>query len=104
MTIRENGKERRISKQRALVKSQMARALKGNDRAAAKIIELVLKVTGLDEDDGAADAPLADDERAIMEEFVDRMRRRSGLASSPSGEADSGSHAKDADDRGTETP
>ena len=56
MRVRESGKDHRISKQRALIKTQVARALSGNDRAAAKIIDLYLKVIGIE--DAAADADL----------------------------------------------
>jgi len=79
MKIREGGRERRISKQRALIKIQVARALNGNDRAAAKIIDLYLKVTGLDGDAADADLPLTEDERAVIENFEERLRRRIGI-------------------------
>jgi len=36
--------ERRISKQRALVKSQIAQAIKGNPRAANIILNMILRV------------------------------------------------------------
>ena len=79
MKIREGDRERRISKQRALIKTQVARALKGNDRAAAKIIDLYLKVTGFEDDAADADLPLTEDERAVIEKLEERLRRRAGL-------------------------
>ena len=79
MKVREGGRERRISKQRALIKTQVARALKGNDRAAAKIIDLYLRVTGLDDDAADANLPLNEDERAVFEKLEERLRRRAGL-------------------------
>ena len=79
MKVREGGRERRISKQRALIKIQIARALNGNDRAAAKIIDLYLKVIGLDDDAADADLPLTEDERAVIEKLEDRLRRRIGI-------------------------
>ena len=45
MLVREDGRERRISKQRALIKTQVARALKGNDRAAAKVLDVKSRPT-----------------------------------------------------------
>ncbi len=78
MNVREGGRERRISKQRALIKTQVARALNGNDRAAAKIIDLYLKVIGLDDDAADADLPLTEDERAVIEKLEERLRRRIG--------------------------
>ena len=77
--VREGNKEVRISKQRALIKTQVARALNGNDRAAAKIIDLYLRVAGLDDDAADADLPLTEDERAVIEKLEDRLRRRAGL-------------------------
>ncbi len=79
MKVREGGRERRISKQRALIKIQVARALNGNDRAAAKIIELYLKVIGLEDAAADADLPLTEDERAVIEKLEERLRRRAGL-------------------------
>ncbi len=79
MKVREADRERRISKQRALIKIQVARALKGSDRAAAKIIDLYLKVIGLDDDADDADLPLTEDERAVVEKLEERLRRRMGI-------------------------
>ncbi len=79
MMVRERGRACRISKQRALIKIQVARALNGNDRAAAKIIELYLKVIGLEDAAADADLPLTEDERAVIEKLEERLRRRAGL-------------------------
>ena len=80
MKVRKNGKEHRISKQRALIKIQVARALKGNDHAAAKIIDLCLKVVGIEDAAPDADLPLTEDERAVIEKLEERLLRRAGLA------------------------
>ncbi len=79
MKVREGDRERRISKQRALIKTQVARALKGNDRAAAKIIDLYLRVTGFEDDAADADLPLTENERAVIEKLEARLLRRAGL-------------------------
>ena len=79
MMVREGGRERRISKQRALIKIQVARALNGNNRAAAKIIELYLKVIGLEDAAADADLPLTEDEHAVIEKLEERLRRRASL-------------------------
>jgi hypothetical protein len=85
MKIRESGKPRRVSKQRALIKSLVARGLNGNDRAAAKILDLYLRVAGLDDDAGNAGLPLSEDERAVMQALEDRLLRRAGLVKSQVG-------------------
>lgn len=77
--VREGDQDRRISKQRALIKTQVARALNGNDRAAAKIIDLYVKVIGLDHDAADADLPLTVDDRAVIEKLEERLRRRMGI-------------------------
>ncbi len=80
MRVRESGKEHRISKQRALIKTQVARALNGNDRAAAKIIDLYLKVVGIEDAAADADLSLTEDEREVIENLGERLRRRAGLS------------------------
>ncbi len=79
MRVREGGHEHRISKQRALIKTQVARALNGNDRAAAKIIDLYLKVIGIEDAAADADLSLTEDEREVIERLGERLRRRAGL-------------------------
>ncbi len=79
MRVRESGKEHRISKQRALIKTQVARALNGNDRAAAKILDLYLKVVGIEDAAADADLSLTEDEREVLEKLGERLRRRAGL-------------------------
>ncbi len=79
MRVRESGKEHRISKQRALIKTQVARALSGNDRAAAKIIDLYLKVVGIEDAAADADLSLTEDEREVLDKLGERLRRQAGL-------------------------
>ena len=98
MKVREGGREHRISKQRALIKIQVARALKGNDRAAAKILDLCLKVIGLDGDAADADLPLTEDERAVIEKLGERLRRRAGVTARKTDDKN-----PDEDDAGGET-
>jgi len=63
--VNEGGAPRRITKQRALIKATMARAIGGNDRAAALIFNLMLR-----EQDPQAEAPIesplnAEDEKLL---------------------------------------
>ncbi len=80
MKVREGGKERLITKQRALIKTQVARALNGNDRAAAKILDLYLKVVGIEDAAADADLSLTGDEREVLEKLGERLRRQAGLS------------------------
>ena len=58
ITVREDGKPRRVSKQRALIKSLMAKALQGDIRANAAVLALYARVIN----------DLPDDEDGIVEE------------------------------------
>jgi hypothetical protein len=71
ITVREDGKPRRVSKQRALIKSLMAKALQGDIRANAAILALYARVlTDLpDEQDGVVD----DNELQIVRRFAPRL-------------------------------
>jgi uncharacterized protein DUF5681 len=71
ITVREDGKPRRVSKQRALIKSLMAKALQGDIRANAAVLALYARViTDLpDEQDGVVD----DNELQIVRRFAPRL-------------------------------
>ncbi len=73
--VREGGTERRISKQRAILKSLSTNAIKGDVRAANTIVGMVFRLLHPDgvEDD---DAPLTDEELAILENFEARVLER----------------------------
>jgi hypothetical protein len=73
--VREAGGERQLSKQRALLKSITAKAIKGDTRAANLILTLVLRV--LDEDtDDSTETPLSPEEWAILQALEARLPRK----------------------------
>ena len=66
--MREDGKPRRVSKQRALIKSLMAKALQGDVRANAAVLALYARViTDLPEDD---DSFVEENELQILRQFA----------------------------------
>jgi len=67
ITIREGGRERRISKQRALIKSLMAKALKGDVRATAAILALYARV--ISEPEEGESTLIGEDELVILRRF-----------------------------------
>jgi len=71
ITVREDGRTRRISKQRALIKSLLAKGIQGDVRAAAAVLALYARVTI----DGADDGPTSidDAELAILRRFAPRL-------------------------------
>jgi|SRR5208283_1362649 len=71
ITVREGGRPRRISKQRALVKSLMAKALQGDVRATTAVLTLYARlITEPPEDEGRA---IEDDELLIIRRFGPRL-------------------------------
>ncbi len=73
--IKEGGAPRRVSKQRAMLKSLAAKAVQGDARSATLLTNLVLRL--LDQDDEADQAAdLSPDDGAILERYEARIRRQ----------------------------
>jgi Family of unknown function (DUF5681) len=71
ITVREGGKSRRVSKQRALIKSLMAKALQGDVRANAAVLALYARViTDLPDDQ---DSVVDESELQILRQFAPRL-------------------------------
>ena len=71
VTVREDGRARRVSKQRALVKALMAKALQGDVRATTAFLALYARViTEIPEDQ---DPPVESDELLILRRFAPRL-------------------------------
>jgi hypothetical protein len=75
ITLSEGGKPKRLSKQRALVKSLTAKAIKGDARAISTVLNLMLRVLDVAASD-AAEVPLSEEERAILINFEKRILER----------------------------
>ena len=73
--VREGEQSRRVSKQRAVVKTLVMRTLKGDARAAHLLTSMMMRL--LDTGEGAPEVaePLHDDEREILQAFEGRVRR-----------------------------
>ena len=65
-----------MSKQRALIKTLVTRALKGNDRATAKVLDLYLRILGIEDEDETAEAPLSQEERDVLMVLEARIQRK----------------------------
>ena len=74
--IREGEHEIRVSKQRALIKSQVNRGIKGDNRAADKILDLYLKLQGLEDEAAEAGLPLSAEEQEVLRALEARILRR----------------------------
>ena len=71
ITVREDGRTRRISKQRALIKSLLAKGIQGDVRAAAAVLALYARVNTDGADDGSTS--IDDAEMAILRRFAPRL-------------------------------
>jgi hypothetical protein len=86
IVVREGDRRRQISKQRALVMSQLAKAAKGDNRAARNVFDLILRLIGTDEGE-VLGTPLSLDDHAILENFKatvvrnDQLREPQGSSS-----------------------
>src|SRR4029453_4950945 len=72
--LKEGGRPKQVSKQRAMLKSLMAKALQGDPRAATLIVSLVARLLDQTENDVPPPPPAAED-LAIIEAFEARIRR-----------------------------
>ncbi len=73
--IREGDQARKVSKQRAVVKTLVARTLKGDARSATLLTSMMMRL--LETGEGAPDVEdaLVDDELEILGGFEDRVKR-----------------------------
>jgi Family of unknown function (DUF5681) len=72
VTIRDGEREIQVSKQRALIKSLVAAAIEGNQRAAASVLAICVRMLA-DADDDEAIESVGDCE--IVEAFTNRKKR-----------------------------
>jgi hypothetical protein len=75
--LREGTTRKRVSKQRAMVKSLTAKAIKGDARAASAILGMIYRLLE-DEISVEDDAPLTGEERAVLESLEARFLDRAG--------------------------
>jgi hypothetical protein len=73
ITVREDGRSRKVSKQRALIKSLMAKALQGDIRAMASLLALYARVVTESPHDDNQDVDT--DELQVLRRFAPRLLR-----------------------------
>jgi hypothetical protein len=74
--VNEGGRTLKISKQRAMIKSLLAKALKGDTRAASVLLKLLIDAEQATTHNALAEA-LTRDDRAILENFKARVLKQS---------------------------
>jgi len=80
--MREGDRSVKISKQRAFVKTLMAKTLKGDAPAANTLMNLMLRLLDLDVAQDCLDQPLSSEETEILAVLEGRLLRR-GKAADP---------------------
>jgi hypothetical protein len=73
ITVREDGRPRKVSKQRALIKSLMAKALQGDVRATTSLLALYARV--ITEPLPDDNQPIDTDELQVLRRFAPRLLR-----------------------------
>lgn len=86
--IREGGRTRKVTKQRAFVMALANGSIKGNGRSASILVSTMLRVL----DTGANDTEIGDeleaDEAEILREFEERVKRRAVASVKPAEQED----------------
>lgn len=76
IVVREGDHSQNVSKQRAVVKTLVARTLQGDARSATLLTSMMMRLTETGEGAPEVDDRLIEDEMSILEAFEDRARRR----------------------------
>jgi len=96
--VREGNTQTRITKRHAVIKSQLAKAIKGDTRAAAWVFEMVDRLLDPDGAEGAgAGRQLPADDQAILADYAARLVVHGGSTRSPEGHPPE-EHSDDAPD------
>lgn len=76
IVVNEGGEQNEITKQRAMLKALLAKALKGDTRAATALIQLI-NVLEAARSSSESKAPLDSEDRAILDAYFERNRTSS---------------------------
>ncbi len=76
VVITEANKKQTVTKQRAMLKTMFAKALKGDARSATVLINLILGLHQVN-DDQANDTALSADDAAILAAYEDKLKEQS---------------------------
>ena len=74
--VREGSTQRQLSKRRAVLKSLTMKAIKGDTRAIALVLNTILRLVEVDDAEEVVAVSLNEDEQAIVASFEERVRRR----------------------------
>jgi len=91
--VREGDRSIKISKQRAVIKSLVARTLKGDQRAANTLLTAMFRLLDLDGAGSDADRPITVDENEVLAVLQQRTVRRMQAEDKKDDEEDDGESA-----------
>ena len=74
VTVTEGGQQLLVSKQRALLKSMLAKGLRGDTSAARALINLIIGLEQVDSQERIAEV-LSDEDREVMAGFLERQAK-----------------------------
>ena len=74
ISLTERGKRRTLTKQQIVVKALINKAMSGDIRASSKLLDLIVKILGLEEPT-AEESSLTDSDRAIVEAYYQRRKK-----------------------------
>ena len=83
VTVREGGREMRVSKQRAMVKGLIAKAVQGDPKAIDKLVDLIERVLS-EHEEHRPTTPLSSEEQAVLETLAERFASPSDTSDSAS--------------------
>jgi len=75
VTITENGRTRKLTKQQLMVKQLTAKAVKGDMRAISKLAELAISLLGPEDETPVSRSHLSPEDDAILQQFIERHGR-----------------------------
>ncbi|WP_371225363.1 DUF5681 domain-containing protein [Roseovarius sp. 2305UL8-3] len=78
VTITENGRTRKLTKQQLMVKQLTAKAVKGDMRAISKLAELAISLLGPDDEIPVSTSRLLPEDDAILQQFLERQGGKPG--------------------------
>jgi len=80
VTVTENGRTLKLTKQRLFIKSVLSRAFKGDRHASTQVVDLIARTMGIVGGDDAAEAPLSAEDQEILDAFQADLKRKLGIA------------------------
>lgn len=95
LTLREGDRIAKVTKQRALLKALVAKALKGDSKAAAVILKLVTELLG--DEVETKEVPISEGDQAILDAYLERRSRQGNAANGSPISASGVSQSSDTD-------